>query len=210
MLQLHQRANRKEVVVGWYATAAAGSTTLIADTSSLIHDFYSTECEEGDPVHIVLDTRLQENSLSVQAYTSTPVTLSADDEEAMAHLFHHIPLTLESTEAESICLNEMRKQQINTNSSVKEDSASLLQESIRRLLGLVDTTLEYVNEVVDGKREPNPNVGRQLAQALSQVPQVPEQVFHEHLQDLLMVTYLSNLTRTQLGIAEKIHASLGV
>jgi hypothetical protein len=38
MLSLHLRANRKEQVVGWYASCAGGHGE-IADTSSLIHEF---------------------------------------------------------------------------------------------------------------------------------------------------------------------------
>ena len=105
MLALHVRANPKEVVVGWYASAALGEdgakTDLIADMSSLIHEFYAGELDEGDPIHLVVDTtRLCEDSI--------------------AKFFNHL------------------------------------------------------------------------------------------LQDLLMVTYLSNITRTQLSIAEKLNASLGI
>ena len=56
MLALHLRANRKETVVGWYASAALGDVEgeeapdLIANTSSLIHEFYAEESDEGDPI----------------------------------------------------------------------------------------------------------------------------------------------------------------
>ena len=53
MLALFNRTSRKEVVVGWYASTAAPTegtnNHLIADTSSLIHEFYAGESEEGDP-----------------------------------------------------------------------------------------------------------------------------------------------------------------
>lgn len=47
--------NPKESIVGWYATSMDGAG--IVDSSSLIHDFYSEECE--DPVHLVVDTAMQ-------------------------------------------------------------------------------------------------------------------------------------------------------
>ena len=74
MLSLHLRANRKEQVVGWYASAAVaddsaeGTPDLIADTSSLIHEFYAGESDEGDPIHLVVDTRLKDDSISVRAF----------------------------------------------------------------------------------------------------------------------------------------------
>ena len=70
MLALHMRTNRKETVVGWYASAAAGGNNapdLITDTSSLIHEFYAGETEEGDCIHLVVDTRLREDKLVVRA-----------------------------------------------------------------------------------------------------------------------------------------------
>ena len=48
----------------------------------------------------------------------------------------------------------------------------------------------------------------QLADTLAAVPRMrPEafnRLFDDNLQDLLMVSYLSSLTRTQLAIAEKL------
>ena len=75
MLALYNRTNRKKSVVGWYASAAlpveeggvvskvSTNNDLILDTSSLIHEFYAGECDEGDPVHLVVDTRLQQDAL---------------------------------------------------------------------------------------------------------------------------------------------------
>jgi translation initiation factor 3 subunit F len=78
---------------------------------------------------------------------------------------------------------------------------------------LLDSTLTYVDSVVDGKTAADPDVGRKIADTLATIPRVRPEVFdklfHNSLQDLLMVTYLSNITRTQLTIAEKLNASLG-
>ena len=74
MLSLYLRANRKEQVVGWYASCAPDSGE-IADTSSLIHEFYAGEVEEGsDPIHLVVDTRLCQGCTprqGLQEYTSS-------------------------------------------------------------------------------------------------------------------------------------------
>jgi translation initiation factor 3 subunit F len=98
MLQLHRKASRKEVVVGWYASAS-DEMPLVADTSSLIHDFYATEAEEGDPIHLVVDTRLLEDSIQIRGYTSSPVLIQ---NEPLANLFHECKVILQSTEAEAI------------------------------------------------------------------------------------------------------------
>ena len=44
---------------------------------------------------------------------------------------------------------------------------------------------------------------------VSSIPRIDvgefEKMFNTHLQDLLMVVYLANLTRSQLAIAERLH-----
>jgi translation initiation factor 3 subunit F len=215
MLALHLRTNRKEVVVGWYASAASGEDTpaLIADTSSLIHDFYSGEADEGDPVHMVVDTRLLGDKLSIQAYKSTPVLVQG---EPMGNLFHELRLSMASNESETICLHEMigADTEENGGSKQEKDSTAALQISMEKLYTLLEDTLTYVDSVVQGKVQPDAEVGRQIADTMATVPRIRPEVFdrlfQDSLQDLLMVTYLSNITRTQLTIAEKLNASLGV
>ena len=210
MLALHMRSNRKEVVVGWYASAAAGegAPALIADTSSLIHDFYSGETDEGDPVHLVVDTRLETDSLSIRAYKSAPIVVQG---EAVGNIFNELRLSLKSSEPEAICMSEMIAYEKGT---TKASSIDALEVSMEKLHSLLETALEYVNSVVDGKVQPDAELGRQIADTLATVPrirpQVFDRIFHDSLQDLLMVTYLSNITQTQLTIAEKLNASLGV
>ena len=208
MLNLHLRTNRKESVVGWYASSGAEGP-LLTDTSSLIHEFYAGEVDDGEPVHLVVDTRLKDDSLNVRAYKNTPAILQG---EAMGNLFHELDMTLESSEAESICLNEMVKQSSSDAVQYHDDSISGLQVSMEKLHSLLATALEYVDSVVDGKTSPDAESGRKIADALATIPRVRPEVFdrlfHDSLQDLLMVTYLSNITRTQMTISEKINATL--
>jgi translation initiation factor 3 subunit F len=214
MLALHMKANRKEQVVGWYASAANGeqgeeSPDLIADTSSLIHEFYAGESDEGDPIHLVVDTRLIEDAVSARAYRSTPVMVQGD---AVANLFHELRLTLETSEPESICLNKMATGGKMADSTFEGEEPLLL--SMEKLYSFLETATKYVDSVVEGKVTPDAELGRQVANSLATVPRVRPEVFdklfNDSLQDLLMVTYLSNITRTQLSVAEKLNACLGV
>jgi translation initiation factor 3 subunit F len=171
MLALHLRANRKETVVGWYASAALGDEDneevpdLIANTSSLIHEFYAEE-------------------------------------------------SLKNSEPETLALHRMV-----ADSKGKKDSEELVEQepllvSMEKLFNLLETASDYVDAVIDGKISPDAEVGRKVADTLATVPRIRPEVFdklfNDSLQDLLMVTYLSNITQTQLSIAEKLNASLGV
>jgi len=215
MLALHLRANKKESVVGWYASAALGVgdvPDLIADTSSLIHEFYAGESDEGDPIHLVVDTRLQEDSISVRAYRSAPVMVQG---EPLANLFHELNLTMESTDPETISLHQMVADDEGKDATTSgKNAGEPLLLSMEKLYSLLETASNYVDSVVEGKIDPDAEVGRQVADTLATVPRIRSEVFdklfNDSLQDLLMVTYLSNITRTQLSIAEKLNASLGV
>eukprot|EP00549_Striatella_unipunctata_P023418 CAMPEP_0118697102 /NCGR_PEP_ID=MMETSP0800-20121206/14276_1 /TAXON_ID=210618 ORGANISM="Striatella unipunctata, Strain CCMP2910" /NCGR_SAMPLE_ID=MMETSP0800 /ASSEMBLY_ACC=CAM_ASM_000638 /LENGTH=319 /DNA_ID=CAMNT_0006596409 /DNA_START=18 /DNA_END=977 /DNA_ORIENTATION=+ len=228
MLSLHLRSNKKEVVVGWYATFLETKKPRgIADTSSLIHEFYSTECEE-DPIHVVVDTSLQQDSVNIHAFKSTPVQIGG---EPLANLFHEIPVSIVSSESERICVYEMIQQQEhnkpimnkdNDNGKDEDEATTQLQKSdfaslqmaMEQLLAHLETASQYVDRVVDGKIPAQDEVGRSIADTLHTVPRIRPQVFdklfNDSLQDMLMVTYLSNITRTQLVIADKLNASLAV
>jgi translation initiation factor 3 subunit F len=221
---------KDNAVIGWYATSAASdnpAAPLITDTSSLIHDFYAGESDEDEPIHLVVDTRLQLQpedtgpAIAIKAYKSSPVVLQG---EHMGNVFHEIRVTYQCSDAESICLYEMMKalgytiknEQLDTSNHVRGDSTAGLQKSLQRLCDEINTTLEYVNAAIkdNGTNKIDPEIGRQIADTLATVPKIRPDVFdslfHNSLQDLLTVSYLSNLVRTQVTIAEKLNASLGI
>uniref|UniRef100_A0A7S2SJQ2 Eukaryotic translation initiation factor 3 subunit F n=1 Tax=Eucampia antarctica TaxID=49252 RepID=A0A7S2SJQ2_9STRA len=211
MLALHLRANPKETVVGWYATALPESGDCLADTSSLIHEFYSGECSHAYPIHMVLDTSLKNQELAICAYQSTPVMVR---KELLANMFNQVQLTLVSDDSERIVLDQMINTTTTTTdgSSNKNETSNGLSEAMGKLQSLLCNVTEYVDDVVDGRLPAQDARGRQIADTLSLVPRIRPQdfdsMFHDSLQDLLMVTYLSNLTKTQLTIAEKLNATL--
>ncbi len=247
MLALHLRANRNENVIGWYATAFPitnlqdnnndedvqvydQTNNCIADTSSLIHEFYAGECEDtivDSPIHLVVDTSLVEDTISLKAYMSSAVVI---DGEPLANLFHELKLVLKSSESERIVLDQMIQSLSKGNGEEEEEEEentavnkvnndtgggeSNLKHSMEKLLSMLETASEYIEKVVDGKAEADDAIGRQIADTLSSVPRIRPEMFdkmyNDSLQDLLMVTYLSNITRTQLSISEKLNATLDV
>ena len=224
MLALHGRADRREAVVGWYGTALPNEDgsghSSIADTSSLIHEFYAGECDE-DPIHLVVDTGLDDDAINLRAYVSSPVVVAG---EALANLFHEVRLSLKSSEAERICVDEMIKSQQKDGPDADaaaaaagadaSTSTAALKVSMTKLLEMLESASKYVDSVVEGQTPPDDAVGRQIADTLSAVPRVRPEVFDktfaDTLQDMLMVTYLTNVTKTQLTIAEKLNETLGV
>jgi len=217
MLALHLRANPRETVVGWYATALpldeadpSGECRCIADTSSLIHEFYAGECDD-DPIHLVADTSLCADSVALRAYKSAPVTVKG---EPLANVFHEVRLALKSSESEKICVDRMiASSSTSAGAAAAKDEALALRVSMEKLLAMLETCSEYVDGVVDGRISPDDEAGRDISEILNSVPRIRPEVFdkmfNDSLQDLLMVTYLSNITKTQLTIAEKLNETLG-
>lgn len=58
----------------------------------------------------------------------------------------------------------------------------------------------------------DPAVGQALAETIAAVPHVDAEVFSQtfsaSVHDLLMVVYLTNITRAQLAVAEKLNATV--
>jgi translation initiation factor 3 subunit F len=214
MLALHLRANKRETIVGWYATAlppdndasADDKYKFIADTSSLIHEFYASECED-DPIHLVVDTSLISDAMELRAYKSSSVTVKND---VLANIFNEVRLSVRSSESERICMDRMISSK---DAPTAQDETKSLRLSMEKLLEMLETASTYVDSVLSSAAEPDETIGRDILDSLNSIPRIRPEVFdkmfNDSLQDLLMVTYLSNITKTQLSIAEKLNATLG-
>jgi len=73
---------------------------------------------------------------------------------------------------------------------------------------MIDTISTYVHSVATGKIKGDPKISRLAEQALAILPAFDsdsiQKLFTKGVQDILMVVFLANLTRTQLLLAEKL------
>jgi translation initiation factor 3 subunit F len=97
----------------------------------------------------------------------------------------------------------------------REDRSQLLQTDIETLERAIEQVLEmlervsnYVSNVLDEEAEPSSALGQFLMNTLALAPKVePEQVerdFNNHIQDVLLVSYLSNTIRTQIDLSNRL------
>ena len=72
----------------------------------------------------------------------------------------------------------------------------------------MDTVIQYVEAVLDGTQEPDNSIGRALNSLILSLPKTDSDQFEEmlnsNLKDLLMVVYLSQMTKAQLQLNEKL------
>ena len=199
MLAFHERAYPNETIVGWYATSCEDGS-LISEHSCLIHDFYHGEC--ASPIHLVVNTSLQGDSVDVRAFTSFP--LSGEEDESYAAEFRPLRCTVAASDAsEKLVISNMAKAA--DGAAPIDGSVGVLERNLQKLLQLVETSSSYVDDVVSGKREADPQIGRLIHNLVSTMPRVKPELFYSSfdrsLQDLLAICFLSKITKTQMALA---------
>jgi len=212
MLDLHKKVSPKEVIVGWYSTG-----TDIDENSVLFHEFYTREMtsQQHQAVHLLVDTSLTDYSLSIKAFTSSRISFSED--KVLGAQFLPVPVEFNMFDMEKIGIDTLVKgrqrgeKESSTTSNLNLFSdISSLEMSVSKVQQLLESVTAYVASAL-AHDIPNENataIGRLLADTVSALPRVEpgqlEKMFNNSLQDLLMVVYLANLTRTQLALAEKL------
>jgi len=197
MLNLHQKVSPKEVIVGWYSTGSE-----IDESTVMIHDFYARKMN-NPPIHMTVDTNLKNYTLAVKAFTSISVTFN---EKTLGSQFLPVPLEINAFDAEKIGVDVLMKTK--GGDRVLLSDLENLEHSILKLDSIIDSVSEYVNKVLEEKIEGDSSVGRFLSASISSLPKLDpvelERIFNNNIQDLLLVVYLANLTRTQLQLSEKV------
>ncbi|KAF2231242.1 eukaryotic translation initiation factor 3 subunit F [Viridothelium virens] len=205
MLALHLRANPKEVLVGWYATSAELNTF-----SALIQNFYGQQGDGTWPhpaVHLTVST-VPGKDIEARTYISAPIGVTAE-RAADSCLF--IPVTYEikygESEKSGLELVSGAKEREDRTTGVFTDIESL-ERAIEQVLEMLDRVSNYVNNVLDEDATPSSALGQFLMNALSLAPKVDpadiERDFNNHLQDILLVSYLSNTIRTQIDLSNRL------
>jgi translation initiation factor 3 subunit F len=83
-----------------------------------------------------------------------------------------------------------------------------ISEASEKLLGLLNQVLQYVEDVLNEKTQPDNAVGRALLDLIHSVPNMTHDqfatMFNSNVKDLLMVVTLSQLIKTQLQLNERL------
>ncbi|KAJ1936593.1 hypothetical protein FBU59_005002 [Linderina macrospora] len=203
MYALHKKASAREQIVGWYATGSS-----LSKYAALIQDFYSREAAPFSAVHLVMDTDLSAGELGIKCLQGAAVGAAAHPENCV---FLPLPYELQYPDAELSALQTAADSSEQGVTGLVSDMEQL-EKTIEELHSMLDRVTKYVTSVVDGSVKPNNVVGKYLMDMLAIVPKVDDKqfsvLFQSHLQDILMVAYLTNLTRAQLNIADRLQRIL--
>lgn len=221
MLALHLKANPKEVLVGWYATSAELNTF-----SALIQNFYGGHGDGTWPhpaVHLTVGTE-PGKEIESRTYISAPVGVTAE-RAADSAVFIPVPHEIKYGEAEKSGLELIAgaKDNENRTADVLTDIESL-ERAIEEVLGLLERVSKYVEAVIDEEAPPSSALGQFLLNTLALAPKVePADIERDlyvhatweisdllilcsnnHIQDVLVVAYLSNTIRTQIDLSNRL------
>jgi translation initiation factor 3 subunit F len=199
MYELHKKVSPNELILGWYATGHD-----ITEHSVLIHEYYSREAP--NPIHLTVDTGLQNGRMSIKAYVSTLMGVPG---RTMGVMFTPLTVKYAYYDTERIGVDLIMKTCFSPNRVI--GLSSDLQQvggASARIQDALSTVLQYAEDVLSGKVSADNTVGRFLMSLVNQVPKiVPEDfetMLNSNINDLLMVTYLANLTQSQIALNEKL------
>ncbi|GAO18486.1 uncharacterized protein UV8b_07304 [Ustilaginoidea virens] len=205
MLALTLKASPRETLLGWYTTSPE-----LNSFSALIQNFFASAETGTAPhpaVHMTISTEPGED-IQTRCYISAPVAVNAE-RAAESCLFIQVPHKILYGDAERSALEAVASAQDNENRAAPLVSdIESLGRSVEHTLGLLDRVSEWINGVLDEDEEPNTALGQYLMNALSLTPKVDasqiEHDFNNHIQDVLMVSYLANTIRTQIDLSQRL------
>ncbi|KAK4244910.1 hypothetical protein C7999DRAFT_43486 [Corynascus novoguineensis] len=205
MLALTLKASPRETLLGWYTTSHE-----LNSFSALIQNFFASPETGTFPhpaVHLTISTE-PGASIETKTYISAPVAVSPD-RAAESCLFIEVPHKLLFTDAERAALGTASAAAgSETRSAPVVSDIESLSQALTTVSDLLERVSGYVGEVLDEERDGNQALGQYLMNALSLAPKVsPAQIeadFNNHIQDVLMVSYLANTIRTQIDLAQRL------
>jgi len=221
MLALHLKANPKEVLVGWYATSAELNTF-----SALIQNFYGGQGDGTWPhpaVHLTISTDAGKE-IEARTYISAPVGVTAE-RAADSAAFTPVPHEIRYGEAEKSGLELISGAKDNNDRTANVlTDIDALERAIEEVLAMLERVSKYVEAVIEEETAPSSALGQFLLNALALAPKVdPEDIERDlyvlhlhfscrlltrssnnHIQDVLVVSYLANTIRTQIDLSNRL------
>lgn len=199
MFELNKKVAPHEQLVGWFATGSE-----ITSHSALIHDYYARETR--DPIHLTLDTTLATGRITMKAYVFVPLGVPGATSGSM---FTPVQVELVASEPEIAGLDLLQKTKFSKVRTVEPvPELTKVAEAAGRMQTMLDAVLQYVEAVLDGSQEPDNSVGRALHDLVQSVPKMDpdrfEEMLNSNLRDLVMTIFLSQMTKTQLQLNEKL------
>lgn len=208
MLALSLKASPRETLLGWYATALE-----LNSFSALIQNFFASPETGTFPhpaIHLTISTKPGKDIKTI-TYISAPAAVNPD-RAAESCLFIEVPHKLTQGDAERAAFEAIASAANNEGRTAPlVPDIEALASALSQTEDLLERSSGYVGEILDEERLPNQALGQYLMNNLSLAPKVnPSEIEHDfnnHVQDVLMVSYLANTVKTQIDLAQRLATS---
>jgi len=201
-LKLHAQIYPEEQIVGWYSTYKKDPTSI--HNSNLLNDFYGREMNDV-PTFLVVDPTMIGNELGIHCYYAHAIQFS---DRVIQQQFRPLRHALKTFQAERLALERLvQDKESAAAGTVIEPLSDIdsLTRTLKELVEMLTTISAYLDSVTQGTTKGSSKIGRLIDDTLSMLPLDPSQfqsLFTKGLQDILMVVYLANLTKTHLLLAQ--------
>ncbi|KAK0256107.1 hypothetical protein LTS09_009037 [Friedmanniomyces endolithicus] len=187
MLDLHLRAAPKEVL-----------------------NFYSQQGEGTFPhpaVHLTVST-VAGQDVEANTYISAPIGVTAE-RAADSCLFIPVPHEIKYDEASKSGLELIAgARDRDDRTQLMQTDLETLERAIEQVLEMLERVSNYVSDVLDEEQQSSTALGQFLLNTLALAPKVDaediERDFNNHIQDVLLVSYLANTIRTQIDLSNRL------
>lgn len=206
--ELHKKVNPNEVIVGWFAVGPGSSD----DYAFLLHEYYSREAT--NPIHLAV-APTADKGIDIKAYVSTIFGVPNGDERSKGTMFSQVSsLSLVAGyDTEMVALKACANNLTDYDIKPIDSEFDTILKACEDVVGLLDIILRFIDDKILGQASAaswpaNSNdIGRQLMSMVENIIPFDAkniEAMNSVLKDLLMVIYLSNLSKTQLMLNEKL------
>lgn len=216
MLQMMKRSTPSEQPVGWFYTNADLSAHCLP-----YHDYYTRLINESsakkDPPPVILltvDTTFSSQEerfrLPVRAYIRTKAGIPGSRDPHCA-IFNPLKVEMDAFPGESVSLSLIQSGTLSKQRETSlETGLEQLEKSTGEMVVWLEKLLAYVNKVLAQPELPaDSSMGRRMMDIVTTAAshmseEKLDSLVKNSLRDYMMIAYLSNLTKTQLTLQERL------
>ncbi|KAF8364049.1 eif-3.F, partial [Pristionchus pacificus] len=217
MVQMLKRAAPTEQPVGWFYTSSELTNVCIP-----YHDYYNrivadfANKKDTPPVILLtLDTTFTEDKhrMPIRAFQRSKAGIPGNREPHCA-IFNPLRVELDAFPAEFTALKLIQKGMDDKSREIRlESGLEQLERSTGEIVAWLERIEKYVDEVLSREEEPaDATMGRTLMEIVNTAAthmqsDKLDSLVKNSLRDYMMISYLSQLTKTQLQLHDKLVAS---
>ena len=207
MLEMFQKINKKENIVGWYS-----SGPKIRPHDIEINEVFRKYCDK--PVFVIIDVQEKKESIGIPA-ESYIMKEEVDQDGQLIKTFYKLNTTIEASLPEQIGVEFLLKD-INDPNRVGSVSKMIKdkEQSLRALISKLSHIKEYLSKIIEGKIPMNAQIIYNVQEIFNLLPNFDVESLIKAMSiqtnNNYLVLYLSWLTKTVVALHKLINNKIAI